>query len=291
MQPLFPWIEPVKHPQRSSLLPEAQRSLVGGRSRSQNMSRVYNYPRYYEIAFSFRDIAAEVGVMEECMRRFSKIPVKTVLELGCGNCPHAPALCGKGYRFVGIDTNPNMIEFSRRKTETFRDRLELFCADMNCFDLDEPVDFVLVQVGSLFTANDLDIETHFDSVAKALKPGGLYFLDGCVTFGEELLEPGGVTWELERGGTKVTTNVFWETVSRAGQLFNERISFEVDDHGKKEHFEGVDLRRAIYPQEFLQIIKHHPAFEFVGWWHLWDLNQPLEDVPKPDRAIVLVRRI
>lgn len=255
------------------------------------MSEVYDYPLYYEIAFSFRDIAAEVNVLEECMRRFSKIPVKTVLELGCGNCPHAPALCGRGYRYIGIDTSPQMIEFSRRKTETFRDRLELFCADMNCFNLDDPVEFVFVQVGSLFVANDVDIQTHFDSVANALRPGGLYFLDGCITFDEELAAPDGVTWELERDGIKVETNVTWSPVNRAMQLFTERISFDVADNGKELHLEGSDIRRAIYPQEFLQLVKQHPSFEFVGWWHLWDLKQPLNEVESPDRAIALIRRL
>ncbi len=255
------------------------------------MSEVYDYPLYYEIAFSFRDTATEVDVIEECIQRYSKIPVKTVLELGCGNCPHAPALCGRGYRYVGIDISPQMIEYSRIKTETFRDRLELFCADMNCFDLDDPVDFVFIQVGSLFVANDVDIQTHFDSVASALRPGGLYFLDGCITFGEELLDSEGVTWELERDDVRVKTNVTWKPINRAQQLFDERHTLEVDDHGKKLHIEGTELRRAIYPQEFRQIVKHHPAFEFVGWWHLWDLEQPLEDVESPDRAIALIRRI
>jgi len=225
------------------------------------------------------------------MRRFSGIPVKTVLELGCGNSPHAPALCERGYRYVGIDLSPQMIEFSRRKMETFRDRLELVCADMNRFVLGDPVEFVLIQVGSLFVANENDVESHFNSVAGALRPGGLYFLGGCITFGEELTAPGGVTWELERDSVKVKTNVTWSPVNRALQLFNGRHTFDVDDHGKKLHIEGTELRRAVYPQEFLQIVKHHPSFEFVGWWHLWDLEQPLEEVESPDRAIALIRRL
>ena len=255
------------------------------------MSEVYNYPLYYEISFSFRDIAAEVNVMEECMRRFSKIPVKSVLELGCGNCPHAPALCDRGYRYTGIDISPQMIEFSKRKTEAFRERLKLLLADMNSFNLDDQVEFVFIQVGSLFVANDVDIQTHFDSVARALRPGGLYFLDGCITFSEELLAPEGVTWELERDGIKVKTNVTWSPVNRAMQVFNECHTFDVVDNGKEYHIEGSEIRRAIYPQEFLQIVKQHPSFEFVGWWHLWDLNQPLDEVESPDRAIALIRRL
>ena len=74
-------------------------------------------------------------------------------------------------------------------------------------------------------------------------------------------------------------------------LFTEKISFDVTDNGKELHLEGSDIRRAIYPQEFLQLVNQHPSFEFVGWWHLWDLEQPLEKVKSPDRAIALIRHL
>ena len=46
-----------------------------GASLNSEPLNLYDYPRYYEIAFSYRDIGKEVDVMEECIRRFSKIPV------------------------------------------------------------------------------------------------------------------------------------------------------------------------------------------------------------------------
>jgi short subunit dehydrogenase-like uncharacterized protein len=52
------------------------------------LDSIYSYPHYYEIAFSYRDIPGEVDVMEQAMAKYSKIPVKTVLELACGNGPH-----------------------------------------------------------------------------------------------------------------------------------------------------------------------------------------------------------
>jgi hypothetical protein len=63
------------------------------------LPEVYDNPKYYEIAFSFRDIPAEVDVLEECFKWFSKIPVKSVLELGCGNSPHMEELVKRGYQY------------------------------------------------------------------------------------------------------------------------------------------------------------------------------------------------
>lgn len=66
------------------------------------MSEVYDYPEYYEIAFSWRDIPTEVDLFEECIRRFSKIQVKSVLEIGCGNSPHMEELIKRGYMSIMV---------------------------------------------------------------------------------------------------------------------------------------------------------------------------------------------
>ena len=55
--------------------------------KGDHLESIYGFPQYYEIAFSYRDIASEVDVMEEAIRRYSKIPVHNVLELACGNSP------------------------------------------------------------------------------------------------------------------------------------------------------------------------------------------------------------
>ena len=72
------------------------------------MSEIYDNPKYYEIAFDFRNIAAEVDLFEECFRRFARIPVHSLLEIGCGTCPHMIELARRGYKYTGLDINPNM---------------------------------------------------------------------------------------------------------------------------------------------------------------------------------------
>jgi hypothetical protein len=52
------------------------------------MNSVYKNPKYYDIAFSFRDIRAEVDTFERCFKRYAAFPVKSILEIGCGHSPH-----------------------------------------------------------------------------------------------------------------------------------------------------------------------------------------------------------
>jgi hypothetical protein len=46
---------------------------------------VYSNPKYYEFAFSFRNIPKEVDVFEKSIALYSRIPVKEIFEIGCGN--------------------------------------------------------------------------------------------------------------------------------------------------------------------------------------------------------------
>ncbi len=92
------------------------------------------------------------------------------------------------------------------------------------------------------------------------------------------------------GGVKVKTTVFWKLVNRTEQTFEETITQEIDDHGKKLGIIGKDIRRTIFLQKFSFLMRADRHFEFVGWWNNWNLDQPLEEAQKIDRPIALVRR-
>jgi SAM-dependent methyltransferase len=253
-------------------------------------SRLYDNPRYYEIAFSFRDISAEVDLFQTCFERFSHIPVKSVLELGCGNCPHMEELIKRGYQYSGLDLSRAMLDYGAQKAGRAKADVNLICADMNDFSLNKEVDFVYIMLGSLSVESTTELSRHFDCVAKALKRGGLYLLDWCIQFETPWTTEGGGTWEMERGGVRVKTTVSWKPISRVDQTFEETIIQKVDDHGKKLEIMDKDVKRAIFPQGFLFFISGRRDFEFVGWWNNWDLGQPLQKADKIDRPVVLVRR-
>lgn len=255
-----------------------------------NSSKLYNNPKYYEIAFSFRDISAEVDLFQTCFKHFSHIPVKSILELGCGNCPHMEELIRRGYQYSGLDISRAMLEYSAKKAKRAEAKVNLIHADMNDFSLDKKVDFVCILLGSLSVRSTMELSRHFDCVANTLKRGGLYLLDWCVQFETPWTTEGGGSWEMERDGIKVKTTVSWKPINRVDQTFEEIITQDVDDHGKKLEIIDQDVKRAIFPQEFLLFISGRSDFEFVGWWNNWDLDQPLEKAEKIDRPIMLVRR-
>jgi SAM-dependent methyltransferase len=253
------------------------------------MSNLYDNPKYYEIAFSFRNIPAEVDVFEKCFRLFSRIPVKSVLELGCGNSPHMEELIKRGYRYTGLDLSKVMLEYSRRKASRIGAEVNFIHGNLVDFSLETPVDFVYITLGSLCVKNTSELMTHFNSVAAALKKGGLYLLEWCIRFSPP--SGNGETWEIEREGIRVKTTVRSKVINPVEQTFEETIVLEVDDHGKHHTISGKSVNRAIYPQEFLCLVRSSKDFDFIGWWNNWDLGQPLEQASEINRPITLLRRV
>src|ERR1700722_14985744 len=104
------------------------------------MPAVYHHPAYYELAFSFRDIPAEVDVFETLIGRHSRIPVRRLLELGCGPAPHLPELSRRGYSYVGLDLSRPMLDHAQRKAAPFGASATFVEASMLDFHLAEPVE-------------------------------------------------------------------------------------------------------------------------------------------------------
>lgn len=253
------------------------------------MDEVYRNPEYYEIAFSFRDLEQEVDVMEESIQWFSTIPVKRVFEVACGNAPHVKEWVRRGYHYVGIDINDIMLSLARRKSEKLGDKALLLQADMTQFTLDEPVDFAYVMLASLYLDSTQQLVQHFDCMARAIRPGGLYFLDWCIEF-----DPfsGFVNaWEVEKAGIKVQTTYMANLIDRVEQLMEEKIILEVDDQGTRKTLTQETKKRAIYPQEFLTFLKWRGDFEFVGWWNDWDLTIPVDGRDTISRPVTVIRRV
>jgi hypothetical protein len=96
---------------------------------------------------------------------------------------------------------------------------------------------------------------------------------------------------MKKDGIVVKTTFSLKPLDRVAQIFEETIKLEVNDRGKKFDIVGTDVKRAIYPQEFLMFVYSLRDFEFLGWWNNWNLKKPLERADgKINRPIVLLRR-
>jgi len=247
-----------------------------------------NRYKYYEIAFSFRDIPVEVNVFEVLIKQYSRIPVSRVLELGCGPAPHLEEFARRGYSYVGLDLSRPMLAYAQKKADTVQASASFQVASMIDFRLDDPVDFALNLLGSLYARNTTELLSHFDAVGRALKRGGLYLLDWCVQFAPATKRT--ESWEMSRDDITVKTTYQVKPLNSVEQTVEETLTLEVEDAGTPVVLREVLVRRDIYPQEFLLLIASRGDFDFVGWWNNWDLTQPLDGTQTINRPIIVVRK-
>jgi SAM-dependent methyltransferase len=156
--------------------------------------KLYDAPRYYEIAFSFRDYEREVALLVDLHDRLGQGELRSVLEIASGPASHLKALHRRGIAYTGLDLSSEMIDYASRRASELGARARFVQQDFCRFELDEHVDLAFVLLGSLMLPDQAALVSHFDSVARCLGPGGLYLLDWCVKFSwpEEEMEP----WEM-----------------------------------------------------------------------------------------------
>jgi len=252
--------------------------------------KLYDYPEYYEVAFSFRDIEKETDFLEACIDKFSFVPVRRVFEIACGPAPHAGALTRRGYHYVGLDRNRHMLDHASYKWQRLGPAAKFVDGDMADFAYDDPVDFAFVMLGSLYLNSLSEMKQHFDCVARILRPGGLYFLDWCIQFSDPLAYQRENAYVQERDGVVVESSFNIRLLDAARQMYEEIWTVNVNDHGRQRRFEMIERNRAVYPQEFLLFVEGQTAFEFVGWWHEWDLSKPIDGATDINRPVALLRR-
>jgi ubiquinone/menaquinone biosynthesis C-methylase UbiE len=233
----------------------------------------YQFPKYYEIAFSWRDANKDVDFFEAAIARLSKIQVRSVLELGSGLSPHAAQWHRRGYRYCGLDLSRQMIAAARACARRERIPLRVFRRDMNSFRLPGVrVELAYVLLGSIYATSNRQLFSHFDGVARVLKRGGLYVTDDVVQ--SRLLSDNRQRWTQRREGILVTTTYNAEVVDHLAQTHYEHLVMDVREKGRKRRIESRVLHKFFFPQEFLSLVKCHGAFEFVHWCSDFNLERP-----------------
>jgi SAM-dependent methyltransferase len=159
---------------------------------------VYDEPELYDLAFSYRDYAAEVAGLIDLHRRHQAsiagsavgaTPGLRILELAAGPSRHclaaldAPALAGSlgAVSTVALDASPAMVAYGSRLAKGHGSAFEYLKGDMAAFALPRHVEQVdtawclLGSLGHLLTTARL--RGFLASAAGSLRPGGTLVLE------------------------------------------------------------------------------------------------------------------
>lgn len=251
------------------------------------MLKIYNYPKYYEISFSFRNIKKEVDFFEKCMKKFSKIRVKNILEIACGTSPYLFELNKRGYKFTGLDLNEKMLRFFINKAKTKKIEINTLKANLINFKTRKKYDFVFCMLGSIFVKSNKEFLSHLDSVANSLLKGGLYIFEGNIKWN---LKSEKQKWTIRKDGIIATTTYEEVPIDFINQLFIEKLIIDIKDYKKKLKLKEEMKLKYIFPQEFLELLKINNKFDFIGWFDNFSFNKPQKNSNKFSRILTVLRK-
>jgi SAM-dependent methyltransferase len=164
--------------------------------------RLFDYPRAYEMAFSYRDVPHEV----DALLKWHGGTVTSVLELAAGPADHALDLAGRGLTASTVDLNPAMCaRAAERATERGVALASVTNADMVDFDLGRTYDLVFCLIDSLAHILDLDrLVAHLTRVRHHLAPDGAYVAETLhPADGFGVGQHTEIDWTVERDGVHV----------------------------------------------------------------------------------------
>ena len=126
---------------------------------------IYETPRYYALAYSYRDIPLEVGVMQTLLERHGEGAPTQVLEIACGHGPHAREWARRGYGYTGIDLNPAMLTYAMAENADAGEAAQFVRGNLADFNVAEPMGLAYTLSGSLYVKNRDELDSHFASMA------------------------------------------------------------------------------------------------------------------------------
>ncbi len=207
---------------------------VGCTAPVHNHEELYRHARVYDVAFGYRDFAAEMAFLRACHARFGTGPTDSFLEVAAGPGVHAIVAAQAGMRAIALDLAPSMMALCERKAEAAGVEVTAIVADMREFSIPEPVALAFNPITSISYLRTVDaLREHMRSIARALRPGGVYVVENNHPkdfFTDIHFVPS--IWSMTEGDLTVKTTWLAECppkMDTAAQLYEAVARYEIED--------------------------------------------------------------
>lgn len=143
------------------------------------MTKLYEFPFLYDLAFRRAGIGSQVDGLIECHKRFRpEHPLTSVLELASGPSRHALEFAYRKYSAAVVDNCSEMCRYAAALAQENELALNVFLANMRDFTISGKYDLAMIllnSIGHLYTASEL--RSHLFAIWRHLNDDGLYVIE------------------------------------------------------------------------------------------------------------------
>lgn len=252
----------------------------------------YDLPLYYDIVFE-EDTQREAHFLQAVQQIYGTTRGKKGFEPACGGGRVLAALDRKGYQLLGLDANPQMLQFARERKKRLGCRYRLRNASLEQFEVSPEHDLSFCLVSTFkYILSEEDAQSHLRCVARGLKPGGLYVV-GLHLADYESDAKSRERWVGMRDGVKVTSNLQTWPADRKTRLERVRVRLRVEENGKESRLFETNWKFRTYDhRELIRLFESVPEFEHVATYDFhYDLKREISlDGERLDVVAILRRQ-
>jgi len=254
----------------------------------------YTTPHYYDILLE-EDAPVEGTFLELAHARHATTTRRGrgkpgVLEIACGSGRLLIEMARRGWHVAGVDLEPAMIEYSRRRLERAGFSGELEVGPMQDFRFRRSFDLAHCLISTFrHLLDESAAQDTLRCVARALRPGGVFVLGLHLTeydWDRRQRE----RWVAEREGTRVVCNIQSWPPDRRKRRERVRARLTVEERGKVERTESEWDFRTYDARQLRRLLRSVPELEHVTTYDFnYDEERELDD-EQLDCVLVLRRR-
>lgn len=251
----------------------------------------YDYPAYFDLAFR-DETKPEAAFIEAACKKYCAFPVKRLLEPACGSGRLIVELARRGYQMSGFDLNESMLQYARKRLARLGLAANFFVGDMTRFELDQPVDAAYNTFNSFrHLLTEETAISHLQSVANALKSGGIYIL-GLHLLPPDASEESTERWTARSGQTRLHGTLKVISSSRRRRLETLRMSLLVRTPKREVRIRSEFTLRLYTARQLKKLLHAVPQLELLDVFDFWyELDHPLQlNDEISDTVLILKKR-
>jgi SAM-dependent methyltransferase len=250
----------------------------------------YDYPQYFDLAFS-DETQIEADFFEAAAQRYAHREVRRWLEPGFGGGRLIVEMARRGYQVVGFDNNAQALDYVERRLQRAKLRADLFLADLAEFEIRKPVDGAFCTFNTFrHLLTEEAARAHLQSVAKAVRTGGIYILGFHLLpldASEECLE----RWKAKRGATNVSFTLRVVATDRHRRQERLKVNMLVRSPRRELRLATEFPLRMYTAAQFKRLLAQATEWELCDVFDFWyEIDQPLKLNDEISDAVFVLRR-
>ncbi len=255
----------------------------------------YETPTYYDAIFDV-DSDVEADFLEQAFEKHATHPKSTkgkrrVLEPACGSGRLMVEMASRGWKAHGFDLEPAMVQFSKDRLAAEGLEGSVVKGNMADFKTRGQFDLAHCLVSTFkYLLTEEDARGHLQSIARALRPGGIYALGFHLSW-YDYREKTNERWKVEKDGAKVDCTISGWPADKKLRREKVQARMKVVENGVEKRAQTTWWFRSYDAKQVRSLLRSVPELEHVATYDfLYEIDEPQKFSNEQCDTLLILRR-